>query len=341
MPGFKIAIIGDFFDDTEATYRTPFVGRGANQLSSILADAGIEKSKCYFANVFNLRPDRDDVDSFCTTKASGRGIRGRSPISSGRYLDTAYAGELDRLLADLEQVRPNVTILLGNIPCWALLDRQNISKIRGTVTESAFIPGLKCLPTYDLSAVTRQYDLRHVAVLDFIKARVESAFPEIRTPKVEVWLEPSLDDLDTFKREYIDNASFLAFDIETGQDQITCVGFSPSIHHSIVVPFVDPRRGGANFWATPQEEARAWQWIADVLDSAIPKVGQNGLYDIQWLWARMGIPVRNYAHDTMLLHHALYPEASKSLDFLGSIYTNHSAWKAERAKTSKGAKKEE
>jgi hypothetical protein len=34
--------------------------------------------------------------------------------------------------------------------------------------------------------------------------------------------------------------------------------------------------------------------------------------------------------DTMLLHHAMYPELPKSLGFLGSIYTNESAWKLMR-----------
>lgn len=341
MPEYKIAIIGDCYNEQEAMYRTPFVGGSGDQLNSILIDAGIDRKDCYLTNVFNLRPDRDDIDRFCCTRSEGRGISGRSALSAGRCVEQAYSRELDRLFADLERVRPNIAILLGNVPCWALLDRQNISKIRGTITPSHFLPWLKCLPTYHPSAVNRQYDLRHTTVLDFIKSRVESVFPEIRKPQVEIWLEPSIQDLYKFEAEYISNAKFLAFDIETAMDQITCVGISPDIQHSIVVPFVDSRKPFGNYWNTPEEEKLGWDWLAKILASPIPKVGQNGLYDIQWLWARAGIPINNYAHDTMLLHHALYPEASKSLDFLGSIYTNHSAWKSERPKSSKGAKKEE
>lgn len=41
-------------------------------------------------------------------------------------------------------------------------------------------------------------------------------------------------------------------------------------------------------------------------------------------------------HDTMLLHHALQPEALKNLGFLGSIYSDEGSWKDMRkAKTTK------
>ena len=66
-----------------------------------------------------------------------------------------------------------------------------------------------------------------------------------------------------------------------------------------------------------------------LLESVIPKVFQNGLFDMQYL-ARMGLQVRNALHDTMLLHHVLYPELQKGLGFLGSIYSNEPAWKLMR-----------
>ena len=63
-----------------------------------------------------------------------------------------------------------------------------------------------------------------------------------------------------------------------------------------------------------------------MLASENPKLWQNEAYDLQYL-ARMGFIVRNSQHDTMLLHHAHYPEMPKSLGFLGSIYCNETAWK--------------
>ena len=67
-------------------------------------------------------------------------------------------------------------------------------------------------------------------------------------------------------------------------------------------------------------------------DIKIKKAFQNGLYDISFLWRAYGIRVMGAEHDTMLLHHALQPESLKGLGFLGSIYTDHGAWKQMRGK---------
>ena len=43
--------------------------------------------------------------------------------------------------------------------------------------------------------------------------------------------------------------------------------------------------------------------------------------------------MRGAEEDTMLLHHALYPESLKGLGFLGSIYCDEGAWKGMRKGT--------
>ena len=71
--------------------------------------------------------------------------------------------------------------------------------------------------------------------------------------------------------------------------------------------------------------------IASVLiNGSIPKLFQNGLYDIAFLWRSYGIGVRGAVHDTMLAQHSLQPESLKGLAYLGSIYTDHGPWKSER-----------
>jgi hypothetical protein len=78
-----------------------------------------------------------------------------------------------------------------------------------------------------------------------------------------------------------------------------------------------------------------------VLGSDQPKVAQNGLYDLSFLWRSYGITVRAFQHDTMLLHHALQPESEKSLGFLGSIYTGEASWKLMRARGKTTIKRDE
>lgn len=330
----SIAIVGEAWGEQEERARAPFVGAAGYELTRMLDEAGIRRADCFLTNVFNLRPDRNDVESLCGPKADG--LPGLPAIKNGKYIPSKYASELSRLYNELSSVRPNVVLALGNTASWALLHNTGISKIRGTTTESVAIKGLKILPTFHPAAILREWSLRPVTILDFAKAKRESAFPEIRRPKCWVYIEPSLSDMEEFYERHLANAASISFDIETSGNQITCIGFAPSKEIALVIPFVDNRKtdptSRGSYWPTSREELAAWRFVHRVLDLPCPKFGQNTLYDIHFLWRGYGIPVRNYIDDTMLLHHALQPESQKGLGFLGSVYTDHSSWKTMRTK---------
>jgi DNA polymerase I-like protein with 3'-5' exonuclease and polymerase domains len=122
----------------------------------------------------------------------------------------------------------------------------------------------------------------------------------------------------------------LSVDIETKAGFITCIGFATSEARAMVVPFYSscPTNFG-NVWSEAAQEERVWLQVWRLLGSSIPKVFQNGMYDLQYLM-RMGLRVRACDEDTMLMHHAIYPEMDKGLGFLGSVYTNEPAWKLMR-----------
>ena len=223
---------------------------------------------------------------------------------------------------------PNVVVCLGGTASWALLRDGRISKLRGAVATSPVVVGQKVLPTFHPSYILQgSYEARYVTILDLQKARRESEFPEIRRPQRTILTEPNLGDLTAFYENYIRGAKFLAVDIETKDGRITCIGFAPSKDIALVVPFEDIRKPGGAYWPTHQHEVQAWRWVKSTLASPVPKVFQNGLYDMHYLWKVYGIPTANPEHDTMLLHHALQPESPKGLGYLGSIYTDESAWK--------------
>lgn len=332
-----IAIVGEAWGEQEERARAPFVGAAGYELTRMLDEAGIRRADCFLTNVFNLRPERNDIESLCGGKNDS--ISGMPAVKNGKYIHSRYAGELVRLLDELSGVRPNVTIALGNTASWALLRNTGISKIRGTITATPTKFGdgpLKVLPTYHPAAVLRDWSLRPITVIDFKKAARESTFPDIRRPKCWVHVAETLDDLELFYVKHLEHAEYIAFDIETSGNQITCIGFSPSTEISLVVPFVDNRvtdegRRGS-YWRTLSDESAAWKFVRRVLSLPCPKFGQNTLYDIHFLWRGYGIPVVNYTDDTMLLHHALQPESPKGLGFLGSVYTDHSSWKTMRTK---------
>jgi hypothetical protein len=185
------------------------------------------------------------------------------------------------------------------------------------------VPGKKLVPTFHPAAVMRQWKFYHVVVGDFIKANAESLRgPEIVLPQRTLLLEPSISDLITLEGELVD-ADLLSVDLETGWGQITCIGFAPSVERALVVPFVDVRSVGRSYWKTAGDEAQAWRWVERVLGSPVPKLGQNfGAYDAYWLLEKRHIAIRNLLHDTYILHHVLYPELPKGLEFMGNSYAS-------------------
>jgi hypothetical protein len=174
-----------------------------------------------------------------------------------------------------------------------------------------------------------------------MKARREAEFPEIRRPKRSIYIEPTLSDMEWYYENFLRVAKRISFDIETSGQQITCIGFAPDDKTAIVIPFVDPRREGFSYWPTQEDEVRAWGYVARVLRLPQPKLAQNGLYDIYFLWRGYGLTVTNFEDDTMLLHHALQPESEKGLAFLGSVYTGEASWKLMRAKGKTTIKRDE
>lgn len=284
-------------------------------------------------NVFQQHPPSNKIEAFCGGKADR--LQGFPALIKGKFVRAEFAHELERLGDDIFACDPNLIICLGNSALWALAGQTGISKLRGTTSISSHtVSGYKLLATYHPAAVLRQWELRPTTVADLIKASSEAAYPEIRRPKREIWIEPSIEDIERFINDYIIKCEKLSVDIETSGTRITCIGFSPRADLAIVIPFDGPGRKNRNYWPTKEAERRVWDIVKGVLSLPRPtKTFQNGLYDLAFLWRAYGIKVYGAEHDTMLLHHALQPEALKSLGYLGSVYTDEGAWKNERKGT--------
>lgn len=265
----------------------------------------------------------------------------------GSHLKQEFFPHVQRLWSELSALKPNLIIALGNAACWALLGQTKISALRGTVNWSDRL-GLKVLPTYHPAAVLRQFSWRPTVIADLQKANRESNFPEIRRP--ERWITipaPTQEGLDEIKTWLSDpEIKRLACDIETVRGQISIIGFAKTRSLSLVVPFRDCHskngklvdigaisrfigadNSGVNYWPTSDLESSAWHLCSTALESKrIELIFQNGIYDMSY-FLKMGIHPRAATDDTMLWHHAEYPELPKSLGFLGSLYLNEVSWK--------------
>lgn len=353
-----IFIVGEAMGEQEERINAPFVGPSGIELLRMLNDAGIitlskidreyisdyyrrgdPKSvdsiwrlhpETYRTNVFNIHPPGNKLEWFCGSKADG--IPSYPALLASKYVRREFEPELDRLADEILAIDPNLIICLGNTALWALAGRTGVGKLRGTTCLSTHcVTGYKLLPTYHPAAVLREWSHRPTTVFDLIKAGREAQFPEVRRPACEIWIEPTLDDIRTFINDFIIGCDLLSVDIETSGTRITCIGFAPKPDLAIVIPFDDERTKGRSYWPTVQDERLAWRLVANVLtNGSIPKLFQNGLYDIAFLWRSYGIGVMGAMEDTMLLQHSLQPESLKGLGYLGSIYTDHGPWKSER-----------
>lgn len=329
-------LVGEAWGAEEAAKGEPFVGSSGKVLDMLLRATGINRSDLYLTNVFNRRPSEtsNDLSHLCGPKATA--LPGYPALTSGKYVRAEFRPELDRLYEEVARERPNVIICAGATPLWALAAISGIRKARGA---PLFTQGpargkvgeVKLLPTYHPSAVMREWKLRPIVMADLDKAKREAEFPEIRRPRREFWLAPTIADLYEFEARFITPGCDLSTDIETAAGQITCIGFAPNPHIALVVPFVDPESKTGNYWRTRNEEVEAWKFVKRLCETH-PHIGQNFQYDMHYLWRVYGIRCFGMKDDTMLMHHALQPEMEKGLGFLGSVYTDEPAWKFMRAK---------
>ncbi len=291
------------------------------------------REELFRTNVFNIYPPGNKLEYFCGGKATG--LPNYAKLLKAGYVRSEFAPELGRLGDEILAHDPNLIVCLGNTAIWAMLGTTGVRKLRGTTAVSTHcVSGYKLLCTYHPSAVHRQWELRPTVVADLGKINTEKDTAHVERPRVEIWTEPSLEDIKTFFENHVRGCPLLSVDIETSGSQITCIGFAPRRDLALVVPIHDDRNASGCYWNTANDERHCWRLICSVLEnSTIPKVFQNGLYDIAFLLRSYQIKTQGAVHDTMLLHHALQPESLKSLGFLGSIYTNHGPWKSERKRS--------
>jgi uracil-DNA glycosylase len=344
----KIILVGEALGQKEERFQHGFVGASGVELGRMLGQAGLAPNldidhpseldmirywknlrlnyDIEITNVFNKHPPDNNIDLFFTNAKEG--LPNLPPLRAGKYLKPDHIGHLEALWSLLSASGAHLIVAFGNTASWATLGEGKISTIRGTVKTSPKL-GIKVLPTYHPAAVLRQWNLRPIVLTDLEKAKRESEFKEIRRIERWVTVEPTLQEI----ADWIDRpAHYYAVDIETDfRRQISMIGFARSANDALVIPFIDQTKPNWNYWQDPEEELYAWKLADKALSRPIPKLFQNGVFDLSHLLS-VGFRPTMCLDDTMLLHHALYPEMLKGLGFLGSVYSDEIAWKTMRTK---------
>lgn len=316
----RIMIIGEAPGSEEDEKGIPFVGNSGQELTRILNDAGIDRESCFLTNVARIRPPGNDIDKFfLDAKCTKPG----PVILEG----------LAELAREIHSVRPNVIVPMGNVSIWALRNHRGISSWRGSV-----IPGVgqyqsnKIIPTYHPAGILRQWENRFITVHDLRKVKRESEFPEIRTPTYRFVLRPSFDDACGVLRTLLSAAdrgrTRISIDLETRAQHIACIGLAWSARDAMCIPLMSVERPNG-YWPM-ENEFTLVRLIQKLLTHPnVENVGQNFLYDLQYISRYWGYACRTYM-DTMLAHHLCWPGMQKGLDYLSSMYCEfHRYWKDE------------
>lgn len=345
-------MLGEALGDEEELFGRPFVGASGRELRSMCLEAGLfhpnpnrfkyvpfneeelAAADLRLDNVFMEHPKDNKLEYFCASRKDvGGADYPLSPLLPGNYVRPEFFHHLRELDRRIVEARPNLIVALGNTAIWFLLGHRDVSKVRGYLQDSPY--GV-VLPTYHPAAVLRNWSLRPVVLADLMKAREQSRQTTIQRPERELWIEPTLQDIEDFYVNHYAHAKLAGVDIETEPSRklITCIGFSADRERGICIPFTDTRKHDFLYWERPVFRD-VLRWVHRYLRNPIAKVTQNGMYDFQWVWEELGMVPRNWSEDTMLAHWSYMPEMSKGLDFLGSIYTGEAPWKYWRKASAK------
>lgn len=320
MPTPKLWIVGDY-QRKQVLDSRDWSGIDGENFNFLLKNAGIKRSEAEIFDIFPLHPRKGEEDNIWSLK---------------KGVGSAYKDHFDAFVNRLRDCRPNLVVALGGMVQGIMLGSDKIKEYRGTTALGLF--DIKVLPTFHPDTSILDWSLRPIINSDLVKAKLEAGFPEIRRLNREIHLVEEVVDLENFIKANSD-ATELSCDVETKNEQITCISVGVSPTRAVVVPF--RRQEGSPLIWTQTEEVTLWLLLKDWLeDPSKIKIFHHGAYDLRYLM-KYGIFPRGRIDDTMYMAHSTQLEWPKSLGFLGSIHCNESAWKLLRNRSKDEGKADE
>jgi DNA polymerase len=336
-------IVGEAPGVEEDRIGLPFQGTSGQELNRMLSEAGIARNECFLTNVCRVRPANNDINLFFAKYTKDRKyVTPNHKLFRNRYCLPPIIDGCNLLYSEIQMVKPQVIIALGNTPLWALTGITGITKWRGSMLYSSDAgPVTKVIPTYHPAAVLREWSWRPTAVQDFRRAaRFRNGAPYPKPP----WRFIVRPDFPTTLRillgllsrlngtgqgwETFPETIRLSFDLETRAGHIACAGLSWTLNDAICIPFmcVETRDG---YWNADHEGEIVWLLKQILTHKNAQVVGQNILYDSQYTWRHWHF-VPNVSQDCMISQHSIFSDLPKSLAFQASMYCNYYVyWKDE------------
>lgn len=311
----KIAFVGMAPSNVEVAKGRPFIGPAGRIFNQCLAAADISRSQTYITNVLDFQPEGNDLSKFF-----------KQPKNKPAFITSEAEPHIERLKKELEESQANVIVPLGEFPLQCLIDKKGIGKLRGSILSSSLLPGRKLIPSLHPSTVQYgDFIARYHIKRDFENAKIQSEFPSIKLRPRNYIISPSAEQSLDYISDLHKKKIPVSFDIEVVGNEVDCISLAPSPDEAISIQT-------AHFSLTNQ--TMIWRLLGNLLyDKNIPKIGQNLIFDTQFLLAHNSIQTRGEIWDTMVGHHLLYPDFPKGLDFLVSYHCRGEPYYKDEGKT--------
>jgi uracil-DNA glycosylase len=319
----KLAICGEAPGGHEEELGRPFVGPTGQIVRDSIRTLGYDETQVYYTNVVKIRPPGNNIDSL-------------------HVLGKTINDFLPQLHAEMEALKPNAILALGNTALEALTGHRGIEKYRGCIMPSSFCSS-KVIPTIHPASLLhddgggRMHTWKDLVYIkwDFKRAIEQSCFSDYNPPRRNLMVCRSALELDRFLRQYEDSP-FCSVDIETYHTFPICIGFAFNRDEAISIPLFNFQTSLNSLGMTRSDVISCWEMCARVLaDTNIMKIGQNFKFDQRLLkWANndevlFGFQTNSFFFDTMLAFRTLYPELPATLQFISSVLTEEVYYKDE------------
>ena len=150
-PRAKIVMIGEAPGEQETLLGRPFVGKAGKNLDEFLELTGLRRAEMYITNVVKFRP----------VKISEKGRASNRPPTKEEV-----ALFLPWLKRELDILRPQVIVTLGNVPLKAILDpKAVIGAVHGQLQQAEY----NVFPLYHPASIVYNRALKPVYTEDVLK----------------------------------------------------------------------------------------------------------------------------------------------------------------------------
>ncbi len=335
----RIMLVGEAPGYDEERLGRPFQGASGQELNRMMAEAGISRSEVFLTNVCRQRPAGNDLNNFIA-KAK-KDVTPQHREYRGKWVLPPVIEGANLLSKEIQMVKPNIIVALGQTALWCLTGISGITKWRGSMlfTDGA-MGNVKCVPTYHPAAILREWSWRAVAINDLRRAgsfRSGVGYPK---PNWRFIIRPDFQTAAGCLKNLLSRLNGeaggvgvpeslrLSFDLETRAGHIACAGLSWTLEDAICIPFmcVENKSG---YWPADQEAEIVWLLKQVLCHPNALVVGQNILYDSQYTW-RHWYFVPNVQQDCMISQHSIFSDLPKSLAFQASMYCRYYVyWKDE------------